>query len=101
MEWTSFDEKIDVFSYGNNIYALLTGQRVSWETAGGISEQKQTMLNYSAAAYSQFKNKSFAERKLVEIMIRCWEFDPSARVSIFEVVKFLREVVEQDTHGRL
>ncbi len=31
MEWTGLDEKIDVYSFGNNIFALLTGRTVSVE----------------------------------------------------------------------
>jgi hypothetical protein len=92
MKWIGLDEKIDVFSLGNNIFALLTGRRVSLEKR----DQKQAMIQYAVSANAYFKTRSFAERKLVDIMTRCWDFDPATRASIFDVVEFLREAIEQD-----
>lgn len=92
MKWTGLDEKIDVYSLGNNIFALLTGRRV-WL---GRRDQKKEMRKYSVATKAFFKKKSFVERKLAEIMIRCWDFDPATRPSIFDVVEFLRDTARQD-----
>jgi serine/threonine protein kinase len=92
VEWTGLDEKIDVYSFGNNIFALLTGRTVSVENR----DQKKAVAKYSVATNAFFKTKSFVERKLVEIMIRCWDFNPKTRPSIFDVVKFLRDTTEQD-----
>lgn len=89
------DEKIDVYSLGNNIFALLTGRRVWLKNR----DQKKEMRKYTVAAKAFFKKKSFAERKLAQIMIRCWDFDPATRPSIFDVVEFLRDARRQDnTH---
>jgi hypothetical protein len=40
----------------------------------------------------RFRNRSYIERKLVEIMERMWEEKGEDRPSIFEVVAFLTEV---------
>jgi hypothetical protein len=37
--------------------------------------------------------RSFEERKLVELMHRCWEKDPDRRINIFDAVAFLRKAV--------
>jgi hypothetical protein len=35
--------------------------------------------------------RSFEERKLVQLMNRCWDNDPDRRINIFEAVAFLRK----------
>jgi hypothetical protein len=35
--------------------------------------------------------RSIEERKLVELMNRCWEKDPDQRINIFDAVAFLRK----------
>jgi hypothetical protein len=35
--------------------------------------------------------RSFEERKLVELMHKCWEKDPDRRINIFDAVVFLRK----------
>lgn len=42
----------------------------------------------------RYKERSFAEGKLVELMEKCWKYDPDERISIFEAVEFLRKAVE-------
>ena len=42
--------------------------------------------------------RSFEERKLVELMNRCWEKDPDRRINIFEAVAFLRKAAADRDH---
>jgi hypothetical protein len=43
----------------------------------------------------RYRTRSFEEGKLVEIMEQCWKYKPDDRPSIFEVVHFLRDAVEE------
>ena len=45
---------------------------------------------------SRYKERSFAESKLVELMERCWTYDPDQRITIFEAVDFLRKAVREN-----
>lgn len=40
----------------------------------------------------RYRSRSFIESKLVAIMEECWEWEPERRISIFEVVRQLREL---------
>ena len=44
----------------------------------------------------RYKERSFAERKLIELMEKCWIYDPNERISIFDAVDFLRKAVEEN-----
>ncbi len=44
----------------------------------------------------RYRTRSYAEGKLVDIMERCWEFDPAKRISIFDAVKMLREASKEN-----
>ncbi len=44
----------------------------------------------------RFRKRSFAEKKLVELMEKCWIYDPNDRISIFETVEFLRNVIKEN-----
>jgi len=39
----------------------------------------------------RYKKRSFIEGRMVEIMDKCHKLEPSERVSIFEVVEYLKE----------
>lgn len=43
----------------------------------------------------RYREKSNEEAKLVEIIEKCFTFDPNDRPSIFEVVDFLRKAVDE------
>merc|ERR1712194_481701 len=88
------DEKIDVFSFGNNIYGLLTGLWVFYENEDDGVIQK--IINGTLAFIdNQYRHGTFAEQKLVEVMERCWKYKAEERIDIFEVVKLLRSAVEE------
>jgi len=49
---------------------------------------------------ARYRTRSVEEGALVEIMERCWETNPDDRASIFEVVKFLRNLEEKANADR-
>ena len=48
----------------------------------------------------RWKERSFAEGKLVELMERCWIYDPDERIGIFEAVEFLESAIEENEARR-
>lgn len=44
----------------------------------------------------RYKNNSFAEAKLAEIIPLCWVYDPDKRIDIFYLVEFLRAAVKEN-----
>lgn len=90
------DEQIDVFSFGNNIYGLLTGLWVFYENDDDGVVQKKVKGGQRAYIDPRYRTHSYIEGKLVELMERCWIEEPSDRVDIFEAVKFLRKVKEEN-----
>lgn len=48
-----------------------------------------------ATAEENYQNRSFAEGKLVELLRRCWELDPSKRIDIFQAVRFLQDAIRR------
>lgn len=99
----ALDEKVDVFSLGNNMYSLLTGLQVFYDEQDTSKVQNRVKKGDKPYIDRRFKKKSIADAKLVEIIARCHEFDPADRPSIFEIVAFLTEAlteIEEDK-GRL
>jgi serine/threonine protein kinase len=90
------DEGIDTFSMGNNIYCLLTGLWPFYEWSSYSAIQEKLLQKERTYVDPRWRTKSFAEYKLVEIMEQTWEHDPEKRISIFEVVRFLREAMEEN-----
>ena len=44
----------------------------------------------------RYRDRSLAERRLVELMEMCWEYDPDDRMSVFDAVDFLRRAVREN-----
>lgn len=97
-EWADrpLNEKIDVYSFGNNLYGLLTGLEPFYDVDDdGIVHER--MINGTTAYVDpRYANRSVAERKLVELIERCWIYDVDERISIFDAVEFLRDAVIQE-----
>jgi serine/threonine protein kinase len=86
------NEKIDVWSLGNNVYALLTGR----EPFNSLEEEaiKNAVMNGEAPTnVDHYEAHSFAEHKLVDIIKECWEYDLNQRLDIFQIVDILRDAV--------
>lgn len=88
------NEKIDVFSMGNMMYGLLTGLLVFYDVKDTKAIQKRIIKGDKAFIDPRYRTKSFAESKLVDIIERCWEYDPDKRPDIFEVVIHLRDTLD-------
>lgn len=43
----------------------------------------------------RWKNVSYGEGKLVELIEKCWEFDPKLRPTSGEIVLFLRDALKK------
>jgi len=44
----------------------------------------------------RYRNGTYAEQKLIEIMERCWIYEPEQRIDIFTVVTFLKKAVKEN-----
>jgi hypothetical protein len=88
------NEAFDVFSIGNNLYALLTGL---WPYYGETEYNERALVTHvkfggRPFVDDRYRHRSMVEGRLVEIMEACWEFDFAKRISIFDVVRQLRDL---------
>lgn len=86
------NEKIDVFSFGNNIYALITGLWNFYELGDKI-QRKIDKIKAGELPYidRRYRERNYVQDRLIHVMEKCWKFDPDERADIFWVVKYLRE----------
>ena len=90
----ALNEKIDIFSLGNNIYALLTSLWIFPNDEDEVAQGK--LMNGELSAIDEtFSLSSPEEKLLVEIMQQCWRYDSAERIDAFEIVKLLREFLEK------
>lgn len=86
---------IDIFSFGNNVYALLTGLWPFYENEDDGFVQKQLVEGSTGFIDDRYKTRSYAEQKMVAIIEMCWQYNAEDRPDIFELVKVLRRVVDE------
>lgn len=60
-----------------------------------VETQGMVMNGTTAFIDPRYKERSFAESKLVEIIPQCWIYDPRQRINIFRIVDFLRNAVQE------
>jgi len=89
------NEQIDVFSFGNNIYGLLTGLWVFYDVDDDGTVQKDVIKGNRAFIDPRWKERSFIESKMVEVMEKCWIGDINERIDIFGAVKELRDIKKE------
>ncbi len=89
-------EQIDVWSLGNNIYTLLTGLGPLYDVEHNDEFRKKITNGETAYIDPRYKERSPSEAELVELIPKCFVFKPEDRLTIFEVVHFLREAVKKN-----
>lgn len=95
------NEKIDTFSLGNNMYATLTGVYPYYDVLEMKAVKEKIKKGEKPFIDPRWRERSFAENKLVELIEKCYQYNPDDRVDIFEMVKFLRSAVEENTKNHL
>jgi hypothetical protein len=60
------------------------------------SVKAKLMANQTAFIDPRYRNRSFGESKLVEIIERCWVFDPDKRMDAFQLVQEIRAVIQEN-----
>ena len=93
------DEQVDVYSLGNNMYSVLTGLYPFYDEESTKIAQNRVKKGVKPYIDPHYKDKSYAEAKLAEIIDRCYAFKPEDRPSIFEIVEFLREALREVRQG--
>jgi serine/threonine protein kinase len=87
------DEKIDVFSLGNNLFSILTGLSPFYSASGFQEVQRLVAQGMKPYLDPRWKERSFAERTIVELIHRCHAYDPKDRIDVGAAVKFLRDAI--------
>lgn len=91
-----FDESVDKYTYGNNVYAILTGLFPFYnEQYHGVSKykiRKKIVAGRRPFVDERYLTRSYIERQLVMVMRKCWNQDPNNRPSMSSVATYLRQV---------
>jgi hypothetical protein len=58
--------------------------------------QKRIIQRETAYIDPRWRNHSFAEGLLVDIIEKCWEYEPDDRIDIGELVLLLRQAVAEN-----
>jgi len=91
------NEKIDIFSLGNNLYAILTGLYPFYELkVSTMDVQAKVIAGDHPYIDPRWRNHSFAEGKIVELIDRCQKYKADDRIDSAEAVTFLRAAVEEN-----
>ena len=93
------NEQIDVFSFGNNIYGLITGLWVFYDDQDYDSVQARLVRGERAYIDPKWSQRSVIESRLIEIIKQCWLTDPSKRIDIFRAVRQLQDLWDE-TQGK-
>jgi hypothetical protein len=87
------DLGIDTYCMGNNIYTLLTGL---WSFYWAMDDEPAVIQSvlYGNRTYidPRYRSRSMVERNLVELMEYTWIANIQQRISIFDVLRGLREI---------
>lgn len=86
-------EQIDIWSLGCNFYALLTGLNPLYNVSSTTKHQEKIMNGEKPFIDPRYHVRSPAEDWLANITIKCFEFEPKRRPTIFQLVKELRHAL--------
>ena len=89
------NEKIDIFSFGNNVYSLMTGLWPFYENEDDLVVQGELIDGKTAFIDNRYRTRSYSEGQMVELIERCWRYRPEDRPDIFEVVRFLQSALRE------
>ena len=78
------------------MYAILTGTWNFPEIKDDETVQEMVLAGKKPFIDPRYRERSFAERKLADIMELCWEYDTEKRTDSGTLVKLLREAVEEN-----
>ena len=86
------NEKIDVYSYGNGVYGLLTGLWPFYELDDDHVDEVQEKVRKGERPFvdPRYRNRSLEEGILVDIIHGCWAYDPNERPNMMSVATKLR-----------
>lgn len=88
-------EKHDVWSFGNNLYALLTGLWIFYENTDDEVVSEKIVNGTTAFIDDRYRKRSYIEGRMVELVEKCWTYERDKRITIFEAVDFLRDTVKE------
>lgn len=90
---------IDVWSLGMSFYTLLTGVYPFFDTCS-LSKIPGMVLDGELPFLDpRWRDQSFAEAKLVEVIKRTWATDANERIDINGVVTMLRDAMLKQRKG--
>lgn len=90
------NEKIDVYSFGNNIYALLTGLYPFYVFDGYHEDKVKEKVKAGEKPFvdPRYRTRSYAEGILVDIMEACWAYHAKDRPALQTVIVQLQAAAD-------
>lgn len=90
---------MDIFSLGNNLLTILTGQEpvLSSKTMSSKAFRRGIVDGMTGIIGQKYLNKtgSKAEHALADVIQKCFAYKPEDRPSIFEIVQELERAVQE------
>ena len=88
------DEQIDVYSYGNNLYAILTGLLVYYDY--NDDHEMQDLIKHGKTSYidERYRTRNFGDAFLTRLIEICWFYRPEDRPTIFDVIELLQQAIK-------
>lgn len=94
------NEAIDIWSLGNNFFALLTGYSPFVELHDFLPEMRNKIMDGQTAFIDpRFRDRSYGDRVLADIIPLCWKLNADDRIDIFRITDSLRGHLFYDVVG--